>query len=69
MKKRNLALCVIFSIITFGIYGIYWSYKMGQNVRRLAADNFSPIVMLLLALFQCSFISLALMQDTINKYA
>lgn len=24
MKKRNIALAVLFSIITFGIYGIYW---------------------------------------------
>lgn len=23
IKKRNIALCIIFSIITFGIYGIY----------------------------------------------
>lgn len=28
MKKRNLALCVIFSIITFGIYAIYWFIKI-----------------------------------------
>ena len=60
---------LVFDILTCGIYGIYWNYKMGQNVSRLTGDNFSPIVMLLLALFQCSFISLALMQDTINKYA
>lgn len=24
MKKRNLALALLFSIITFGIYAIYW---------------------------------------------
>ena len=24
MKKRNLALAILFSIITFGIYAIYW---------------------------------------------
>lgn len=24
MKKRNVGLAVLFSIITFGIYGIYW---------------------------------------------
>lgn len=28
IKKRNIALCVIFSIITFGIYGIYWFVKL-----------------------------------------
>lgn len=24
IKRRNLALCILFSIITFGIYDIYW---------------------------------------------
>ena len=36
MKKRNLALCVIFSIITFGIYGIYWFIKINNDSNELA---------------------------------
>lgn len=24
MKERNIALCIIFSLITCGIYGLYW---------------------------------------------
>ena len=31
MKKRNIALCVILSIITFGIYGIYWFIKINND--------------------------------------
>ena len=60
---------ILFDILTCGIYGVYWAYKMGQNVSRLNGDNYSPIVFLLLALFQCQFINLALMQDTANKCA
>ena len=36
MKKRNIALCVIFSIITFGIYGIYWFIKINNDANELA---------------------------------
>lgn len=61
------ALVLVFTILTCGIYGIYWNYKMGQNVSRLTGDTFSPILMLILALFQFGIISMALMQDTINK--
>ena len=36
MKKRNLALCVIFSIITFGIYAIFWFIKINNDANELA---------------------------------
>ena len=36
MKKRDLALCVVFSIITFGIYGIYWFIKINNDANELA---------------------------------
>lgn len=28
VQKRNIALCVVLSIITLGIYGIYWFVKL-----------------------------------------
>lgn len=33
MKKRNIVLAVIFTIITFGIYGIYWYASMQNSVK------------------------------------
>lgn len=36
MKKRNIALCVIFTIITLGFYGIYWFIKITNNINELA---------------------------------
>lgn len=30
MKNRNIALCVLFSIISCGIYGIYWMYTINE---------------------------------------
>jgi hypothetical protein len=32
IKKRNIALVVIFTIITFGIYGIYWMVKTKREL-------------------------------------
>ncbi|MCR5297346.1 MAG: DUF4234 domain-containing protein, partial [Clostridiales bacterium] len=28
MKNRNIVVCIILSIVTLGIYGIYWFIKM-----------------------------------------
>ena len=39
MKKRNIALCIIFSIITFGIYGLYWFVHITNDVNELAGPE------------------------------
>ena len=36
IQPRNIALCIIFSIITFGIYGIYWMIKINNDLNTLA---------------------------------
>ena len=38
IKKRNIALAIIFSIITLGIYSIYWMIKMNNEVNQLADE-------------------------------
>jgi hypothetical protein len=37
-KKRNPALVIIFSIITLGIYLIYWFVKTKEEMKSLGAD-------------------------------
>lgn len=37
--KRNIALSIIFSIITCGIYSIYWMIKMNDEVNELAGET------------------------------
>ena len=39
VKQRNIALCVIFSIITFGIYGIYWFICLTNDANELAPEE------------------------------
>lgn len=36
--KRNIALCIIFTIITCGIYAIYWMYVMNEEINRMSED-------------------------------
>jgi len=31
MERRGVAACVIFTIISCGIYGLYWKYKIAQG--------------------------------------
>ena len=38
ITQRNVALCIIFSIITCGIYGLYWLYKLNNEINELAGE-------------------------------
>ena len=72
--QRNIAIAIILSIITCGIYGIYWCYKKGQDIdeastnRGLTAPN-KGVLLLVLCIFGLSIVSYALIQDELNKIA
>jgi EamA domain-containing membrane protein RarD len=38
IKKRDVVMVYIFTIITFGIYGIYWKVKTKDELNSLGAD-------------------------------
>ncbi len=59
-------------LITCGIFGIYWCYKMGDNLDRKGREmgeipQYRGILYLVLCLFGFGIISVALMQDSVNK--
>ena len=33
VEQKNVALCVILTIVTCGIYQLYWFYKMGNRLQ------------------------------------
>lgn len=39
IKKRNIVVCFLLSFITLGIYGIYLYYTIGEDTRKLCADD------------------------------
>lgn len=48
---RSVALVVIFSIITLGIYKLYWIYKVSEKMNRELCTGKSPVAQLLLFMF------------------
>ena len=74
MKYRSIALCIVLSIITCGLYGIYWGYKLGEALDDARMRDGVPssslcIIFLLLNIFGLSIITLALAQNELNRYS
>lgn len=55
-------MAILFTIITFGIYGIYWNYKLGQKCEG------SGVLYLILSLIGFGFINYILAQSKINNH-
>jgi len=59
IKERNLALAIILTIITCGLYGIYWQVKVNDEALELSDEKGpSGIVVILLSILTCSIYSL-----------
>lgn len=58
IEQRNIALCIILSIITCGIYGLYWIYKLTEDVNTLKGDPnaTSGGIVILLGIITAAFI-------------
>ncbi|MBQ8823870.1 MAG: DUF4234 domain-containing protein [Ruminococcus sp.] len=39
IPNRSIGLCILFSIITCGIYGLYWLYKLTEETNYLSGDT------------------------------
>lgn len=64
---------LLLSIVTCGIYNIYWGWKMGDKLDASRARNgvvpgSFPILFLLLNLFGLTIVTLAIMQSEVNHY-
>ena len=66
---------ILFSIITCNIYGLYWYYTAGgkvgdiQEYDRRPRDSYLGILYLVLDLLGFSIVSMALIQNELNKVA
>ena len=64
---------LLFSILTCGIYLVYWSYKMGKNLEKAGQIHGIPIndnstLYLILCIFGFGIINYCIMQNDINKF-
>lgn len=54
VKKRNIVLQIVLSLITCGIYGIYWFITLTDDAAKKAGDaNFNGVKAFLFTLITC----------------
>ena len=71
---RNIALCIVFSLITCGIYGYYWAYKQGVKIDSVKAAKGQQtgnlgVIYLILEVVGLGIVAYAMMQNEINNLA
>ena len=55
MKERNIAVCIILTVVTCGIYGIYWMYCIVEESNTMTgADGPGGVAVILLTIVTCS---------------
>jgi uncharacterized membrane protein YwaF len=61
---------VFFTVLTFGIYGFFWAYRLGENVDNLKRNpgGNSGLLYLLVYILGFGLVNLVLAQDAINTY-
>ena len=73
IEKRNIPLCILLSIITCGIYSIYWAYKCGQKIDLIhsrfskSENDYHTVIYTLLMVFGFNIVVLALLQHEMNN--
>lgn len=71
VKERNIVLAIIFSILTCGIYSIYWMVKLNDELLELSNEKGnSGVTVILLTLITCGIYGIYWhykMGDCVNK--
>ena len=62
LKTAIGGMAILLSFVTFGIYGIYWNYKLGKKLTG------SGTLYLILSLIGLGIVNYILGQSEINKY-
>ena len=59
VKERNIALCIVFSIITCGIYGLYWFVCLTDEINQISGEEgASGVLALVLTIITCGIYGL-----------
>ena len=73
-QSSSGAAALIFTLLTCGLYGIYWNYKMGQKLYVAGkmygldiADN--SVLYLILSIFGLGIVSECLIQNDLNRFS
>ena len=75
VEDTSGGLVILLSIVTCSIYQLYWFYKAGAKVNKICyldgrpQDSSAGILYLILSLFGFGIVSMALIQNELNKVA
>lgn len=75
IKAREIAVCIILSIVTCGIYGMYRAYKAGKKIAYVKQrntgimDGNDSVLYLILSIVGFSIVVYALLRSELNKVA
>jgi hypothetical protein len=59
VEERNVALAIVLSLVTCGIYGLYWVYKMTEEMKTASGDeSLNGVMAVLLPLVTCNIYGL-----------
>ena len=59
VKERNIAMCIILSIVTCGIYGLYWVVCLQDDTNALVGEyKTSGVMVLILSIVTCGIYGL-----------
>lgn len=65
-KRENIGLQILWSILTLGLYGIYWAYKSHEEIQRHTGDGVGGVVGALIYCF-VGIVTLFLLPIEIEK--
>ena len=58
MKKRNLLVCFLLSVITLGIYFVYWQCSFQGQLKEQTGKGFGAVGHFFMCLFTCGIYSI-----------
>lgn len=60
IEKRSIALCIVLSLVTCGIYGLYWQYCMAEDTNRVTGrvDGTTGGMVVLFSIITCGIYGL-----------
>ena len=60
IQRKSIGLCIVLSIVTCGIYSLYWLYSMAEDLNMVTArpDGPSGGLVLLLTIVTCGIYGL-----------
>lgn len=60
IEKRDIAMAIVLTIVTCGIYGFYWMYCLNDEIKQLSGDVESPdgTMVIVFSIITCGIYSL-----------